>query len=74
VSELLVLNFNFHVEHHLFPSLPWYRLRKARRLVTAALAASYQECIGISWNLGNRTRSIDTIIERYRQSEGSEAS
>ena len=30
ISEFFCLNFNFHVEHHLFPTLPWYRLRRVR--------------------------------------------
>lgn len=43
LSELLLLNFNFHIEHHLFPNLPWYRLRTARALIKPALGASYRE-------------------------------
>jgi len=66
VSELLVLNFNFHTEHHLFPDLPWYRLRRARTLVKQALESRYAECMGISWNVRNRTRDLDAIVARYR--------
>jgi len=29
-------NINFHLEHHLFPRLPWYRLPAAHRLLAAA--------------------------------------
>jgi acyl-lipid omega-6 desaturase (Delta-12 desaturase) len=67
ISELIMLNFNFHIEHHLFPSLPWYRLRKARHLVKPALGDSYEECIGISWNLSHRTRDIEAIIDLHRK-------
>jgi acyl-lipid omega-6 desaturase (Delta-12 desaturase) len=66
VSELLVLNFNFHIEHHLFPSLPWYRLRVARSLIQNAIGDKYTERKGISWNLQNRTRDLDTIVQQYR--------
>lgn len=62
VSELLVLNFNFHIEHHLFPALPWFRLRKARTLIRAALGDSYREAIGIRWNLANRGRDIESVL------------
>ena len=62
VSELLVLNFNFHIEHHLFPSLPWYRLRGARALIKPALGAGYKEAIGIRWNLANRTKDIRQVL------------
>ena len=30
LSELLVLNFNLHTEHHLFPALPWFRLKASQ--------------------------------------------
>jgi fatty acid desaturase len=66
ISELVVLNFNFHIEHHLFPSLPWYRLRRARDLVRPALGAAYEECVGIGWNLRNRSRDLEAIVARYR--------
>jgi omega-6 fatty acid desaturase (delta-12 desaturase) len=62
VGELLLLNFNFHVEHHLFPNLPWYQLRKARALVREALGADYQESVGISWNLKHRRRPVEEVV------------
>jgi fatty acid desaturase len=65
VSELFVLNFNFHIEHHLFPALPWYRLRRARELVRSALGERYQEAIGIAWNIEHRTRDLQSIVDRY---------
>src|SRR5262249_32766986 len=63
LSELLVLNFNFHTEHHLFPALPWYRLRGARSTLKLALDARYQEAIGIRWNLANRKRDLQSIVD-----------
>ena len=62
VSEFFVLNFNFHVEHHLYPALPWYRLRRARKLVRAAVGEQYVEATGISWNLANRSRDIQKML------------
>ncbi len=62
VSELFVLNFNFHIEHHIFPFLPWYRLRQARALVRQALGQHYQEEAGIAWNLRNRKRELGEVI------------
>lgn len=62
ISEFVVLNFNFHVEHHLFPSLPWYRLRQARGMVRHALGGLYPEEVGISWNLRNRRRDMEAIV------------
>lgn len=62
VSEFLVLNFNFHIEHHLFPTLPWYRLRRARALVMPALGAGYQQAVGIDWNLKRRSKDIAEVL------------
>lgn len=62
MSELLLLNFNFHIEHHLFPTLPWFQLRRARGLIRQALGREYQECVGISWNLKNRGKALRDVI------------
>jgi omega-6 fatty acid desaturase (delta-12 desaturase) len=62
LSELLVLNFNFHTEHHTFPFLPWYRLRAARTQLRIALGADYREEIGVRWNLRHRTRSLEALV------------
>jgi omega-6 fatty acid desaturase (delta-12 desaturase) len=62
VSELLVLNFNYHAEHHLYPSLPWYRLRAARKWVREGLGHDYVGSVGIAWNLENRSRSIQSLF------------
>jgi fatty acid desaturase len=62
VSELLVLNFNFHIEHHLYPSLPWFRLRAARRYVSRALGSDYNEAVGLGWNLSNRSRDVQDLV------------
>jgi omega-3 fatty acid desaturase (delta-15 desaturase) len=67
LSELFVLNFNFHIEHHLFPSLPWYRLRAARELVKPALDDGYNQALGVEWNVRNRRRGLDEIVMAYRQ-------
>jgi omega-6 fatty acid desaturase (delta-12 desaturase) len=62
LAELLVLNFNFHTEHHLFPALPWYRLRQARDLIRPALGEKYRESQGLSWSLENRRRDAAAVF------------
>jgi fatty acid desaturase len=69
VSELLVLNFNFHIEHHLFPNLPWYRLRGARDVIRARLAGQYQEAVGIGWNVAHRSIDLQAIVDRHGQQD-----
>lgn len=73
-SELLVLNFNFHTEHHLFPTLPWFRLRRARDLVRQRLGGSYREAVGIGWNLENRQRDLQSIVANVRITEADDSS
>jgi fatty acid desaturase len=31
--SFLMCNLNYHLEHHLFPGIPWYNLRKAHRVL-----------------------------------------
>jgi len=62
LSDLLLLNFNFHIEHHLFPNLPWTELRRARQMVKASLGSAYQESIGISWNLTHRRKNAEEVL------------
>jgi fatty acid desaturase len=38
--SFLMLNLNYHLEHHLFPGIPWYNLPK----VHAILTPLYEEC------------------------------
>ena len=59
LSEALWLNFNYHTEHHLYPSLPWWRLRGVRGEIKGRLGGSYHESMGISWNLRRRTQDIE---------------
>jgi fatty acid desaturase len=33
LEKFLVLNFNYHAEHHMFPDLPWHQLPKAHALI-----------------------------------------
>lgn len=33
VVSFLTLNLNYHLEHHLFPGIPWYNLRKLHTLL-----------------------------------------
>lgn len=33
IEKILVLNFNYHAEHHVFPNLPWHQLPQAHHLI-----------------------------------------
>jgi fatty acid desaturase len=62
--SLVLLNFNFHIEHHLFPDLPWHELRHARELVRAALDRRYEESVGAWWTLHHRWRAPERALVR----------
>jgi fatty acid desaturase len=64
ISELLVLNFNFHIEHHLFPNLPWYRLRAARRLIKPTLGVGYRRARGLGWLMRERKRNLVDVLSQ----------
>ncbi len=38
--SFLMLNLNYHLEHHLFPGVPWYNLRKVHRELQPVYAAA----------------------------------
>lgn len=63
LSELLVLNFNLHTEHHLFPNLPWFRLKQVRDMIKPALKPGYNEVHSIGWNYSMRTGDLDHFVE-----------
>ena len=71
-SEVCFLNFNFHVEHHIFPNAPWWYLRKLRLRLKQHLEA-YRECHALSWSVQNRRRPlVDVAVpESVRQTESS---
>ena len=37
VTRFLYWHMNYHVEHHMYPSVPFYNLRKLRRAIAADL-------------------------------------
>jgi fatty acid desaturase len=64
IARFLMLNFNLHTEHHLFPNLPWYELERARDLVRAAASSEYQEANSLSWSIANRRRDVLDVFLR----------
>lgn len=62
LSELIALNFNLHVEHHYFPNLPWYRLKKLRDILKPMLGNEYMETSDFGWNIRNRAISATEAI------------
>ena len=62
LSELIAMNFNLHIEHHFFPNLPWYRLKKARDLLKPRLGDEYMDVNDVCWNRRIRALSMTDVI------------
>ncbi len=61
-THFVLLNFNFHVEHHLFPNLPYRELPKAASLLENALESDYQSCSGFEWVRKNRQKPLRSVL------------
>jgi fatty acid desaturase len=70
LARHLVLNFNLHIEHHLFPSLPWHQLDAARALVKPTLGAKYNESVGNAWIRRNRKLDLERFLPVQPLEEG----
>lgn len=61
-SYFLLNNFNYHTEHHMLPSLPWYRLHSIRPKMKELLGKHYNESFRSSWIFENRKKNIKEVI------------
>ncbi len=67
-SRFVLLNFNLHTAHHLFPWLPWHALREAHREIVPripGLETSQSTPSEIEWSLRNRRRPLLSIMGHY---------
>lgn len=62
-ARFVVLNFNYHVEHHMFPDVPWYHLEQLHHKVREALLESYNVDPQFKWILENKKKSIAGVLE-----------
>lgn len=63
ISQYIVLNFNYHIEHHLYPEAPWYCLDQIHLAIIKDLHQGYEKDENLNWNLRNRNRSILELIQ-----------
>jgi fatty acid desaturase len=73
LARHLLNNFNLHIEHHLFPRLPWYRLEAARDLVRAELGREYAGIRGNAWIRENRRKHIGQVLAKNLGSSSKKA-
>ncbi len=62
-SRIVLNNFNYHAEHHLFPRLPWYRLDKVQAKTSQVIGDHYNQCKNNEWVLENRKNTIASVLE-----------
>lgn len=63
-SKYVLLNFNYHVEHHLFPDLPYHQLPLAHAKVATALGEQYHVSYGNDWIKKSRREGLIKVIDR----------
>lgn len=62
-AHFVVLNFNYHSEHHMFPDAPWYELPRIHDFIKTKNLKNYKMDPYFQWTLENRPKSILQILE-----------
>lgn len=62
IAKHLLLNFNLHSEHHMFPDAPWYTLHKIHNMVHAELGEQQAVDLMFDWSLKNRSLPLVTVL------------
>lgn len=62
LARHVFLNFNYHAEHHLFPTLSWRYLDALSEKLRVELEG-YNYCIGNAWILENRRKPIEEVVK-----------
>lgn len=61
-AKLVVLNFNYHIEHHLYPDAPWYYLPQIHQRVKAELGNKMNVEVMFDWTRQNRGLNIIEVM------------
>lgn len=69
LQRYLFLNFGYHIEHHLFPVLPWHELDKVHNLVKEKLGDNYNIVTGVKWNIKMRSENMETAIGVHNRND-----
>jgi acyl-lipid omega-6 desaturase (Delta-12 desaturase) len=65
LDGLLFLHFNYHIEHHFFPSLPWHELPDLHAMVEATEAHPVKLEGDMAWNLRWRRKSAEVLLKKF---------
>lgn len=65
ISRYMLLNFNLHSEHHLFPSAPWHSLPALRTALRSFDSFQVQEVSLVNFNTDMRTQDpVALLLDR----------
>jgi fatty acid desaturase len=68
ISKHMVLNFNYHIEHHMFPQAAWYDLENIHFNLKENLAEKYNSDTAFFWIKGARKKQISAILQTKQNS------
>jgi len=68
-AENVVLNFNYHLEHHMYPGLAWYHLHRMHEILKPELGAAYNTDPQFSWILKNRPKDLGEVLRAMEDFE-----
>jgi fatty acid desaturase len=60
-ERFILLNFNYHIEHHMYPTLPWYQLEKLSQALRQRMP-DYFFSQGNEWVIRNRKRPFKEVV------------
>jgi fatty acid desaturase len=73
-SSVILLHFNLHTAHHLFPWLPWYDLPRANRELTRLFPLQVRELPGeLCWNRRRRRVAFRVVFSAFFVRRGARA-
>lgn len=61
------LNFNYHSEHHLYPTLPWHELRHAHKLIKKHNLKELNLSAGNLWIAENRKTNLNELVKNSQK-------
>jgi fatty acid desaturase len=62
LARFVVLNFNYHAEHHMYPYVPWYHLDKLHQVLRPEIGEGYNLDPSFSWVLTNRSKDLVEVF------------
>lgn len=63
LARFVVLNFNYHTEHHVFPDAPWYQLEQLHEALKIELKSEYNTDGQFEWMLKHRPEDLGAVLE-----------